>query len=66
MRNGGGIADAMNVVDADTAGASFYAKTSFNLIFFIMVNVVMLNIIFGLIIDGFASLRDSDTEKSKF
>lgn len=62
---GGGIAEALEVQSmADLT--NFYLKTTFDLLFFIIINVIMLNIIFGLIIDAFASLRDSDQVFSNF
>jgi len=60
---GGGIADAMELESMDQS--TFYLRNSLDIVFFIVVNVIMLNIIFGLIIDAFAALRDSDTERSK-
>ena len=48
------------------SGFPFYLRLLFNIGFFTFVNVILLNIIFGLIIDGFASLRDSDKEKCKY
>lgn len=57
LRNGGGIADSHNALPI-TDGSRFYLKLIFNQSFFIFINLVSLNIIFGVIIDTFAELRD--------
>ena len=64
MRFGGGIADGLDVSDHE--GDNFLLRNVFDISFFILINVVMLNIIFGLIIDAFAELRDENTQKGKF
>ena len=57
LRNGGGIGDVMNLKlwDTDQFGARFF----FDLSFFFLINTVSLNIIFGVVIDSFAGLRDN-------
>ena len=60
---GGGIAEGLEVSDYN--GDNFLLRNVFDLSFFILINVVLLNIIFGLIIDAFAELRDESNEKSK-
>lgn len=62
LRNGGGIADSMTV---EPKGPSFFAKNLYDVLFFIVVNVIALNIIFGVIIDTFSELRDEENERSK-
>lgn len=57
LRNGGGIADSHVTLPIED-GSKFYLKIVFNLAFFIFINLVSLNIIFGIIIDTFAELRD--------
>ena len=57
LRNGGGIADSQSIMPIEE-GSRFYFKIIFNLAFFIFINIVSLNIIFGIIIDTFAELRD--------
>ena len=63
MRFGGGIADGLDV--SDHSAKNFLLRNVYDISFFIFVNVVLLNIIFGLIIDAFAELRDENTQRSK-
>jgi hypothetical protein len=63
MRFGGGIADGLDVSDHE--GDNFMLRNIYDISFFVLINVILLNIIFGLIIDAFAELRDSNQEKSK-
>jgi hypothetical protein len=63
LRNGGGIADSMTV---EPKGAQFYQKNIYDVSFFIFVNVIALNIIFGIIIDTFSEMRDEQHERGKF
>jgi hypothetical protein len=62
LRNGGGVADSMNTVDRDRKMAE---RTAFDITFFMLINVISLNIIFGIIIDTFSQLRDAQNERSK-
>ena len=62
LRNGGGIADSMTV---EPKGSRFYAKNMYDVTFFMIVNVIALNIIFGIIIDTFSQLRDDQHERGK-
>jgi hypothetical protein len=62
LRAGGGIGDvtpAPEPQDSDT----FIARFFYDLCFFIFLNIIWLNIIFGIIIDTFASLRDAKNLK---
>ena len=63
LRNGGGIADSMNV--EPKGRAVFYFKNFYDVSFFIVINVIALNIIFGVIIDTFGELRDQQQERGK-
>ena len=65
LRNGGGIADSHGTYNSQEDTWGFLAKTLFDLIFFILVNVISLNIIFGIIIDTFASMRDENARKTE-
>ena len=56
FRNGGGIGDSMKLYPF---GSKAVLKTLLDLMFFFLVNVVSLNIIFGIIIDTFGELRDN-------
>lgn len=62
LRNGGGIADSMNY---EPKGNRFFAKNMYDVTFFMIVNVIALNIIFGIIIDTFSQLRDDQHERGK-
>ena len=55
LRNGGGIGDSMK---PEAPGSGFFAKNMYDLTFFMIVNVIALNVIFGVIIDTFSQLRD--------
>lgn len=80
LRNGGGIADSHGVYSftgpgndadviwesADTSqGSKVIAKTLFDLAFFIIINVIYLNIVFGIIIDTFGEMRGESEERCK-
>ncbi len=55
IRSGGGVGDMNEKPQGETAtNKRFY----YDVCFFIFINVIWLNIIFGLIIDTFAQLRD--------
>eukprot|EP01064_Diplonema_japonicum_P002546 TRINITY_DN11626_c0_g2_i1.p1 TRINITY_DN11626_c0_g2~~TRINITY_DN11626_c0_g2_i1.p1 ORF type:complete len:2770 (+),score=666.63 TRINITY_DN11626_c0_g2_i1:33-8342(+) len=64
IREGGGIGDLMQAPTSDGRGMDlFYVfRASFDFCFFVIVIVILLNIIFGIIIDTFAELR---SEKQK-
>ena len=62
LRNGGGIADSMNPTSIyDLMGE----RTVYDITFFMLINVISLNIIFGIIIDTFSQLRDAQNERGK-
>merc|ERR1711976_784322 len=61
LRNGGGIADSMQLMEL--SDSKFYWKLIFDLSYFMLINIVSLNIIFGIIIDTFAELRDSQNTR---
>ena len=60
IRSGGGIGDLMKAPDWHHPYSA--ARTVFDFLFFVVVIVILLNIIFGVIIDTFAELR---SEKQK-
>jgi len=62
LRNGGGIADSMNTLHIDDP--NFYFKMVFDMSFFVIINIISLNIIFGIIIDSFAELRDAQSNRT--
>jgi len=57
LRNGGGIADSLTTISYELK-EKFFGRIVYDLTFFIIVVVIFLNIIFGIIIDTFAQLRD--------
>ena len=60
LRNGGGISDKTVETDAYEQTGRYVAKFWFDIMFFILINVISLNIIFGIIIDTFASMRENE------
>lgn len=61
LRNGGGIADSMDLMALDNP--LFGWKLVFDLSYFMIINIVSMNIIFGIIIDTFAELRDAQNTR---
>jgi inositol 1,4,5-triphosphate receptor type 3 len=57
LRNGGGIGDATLPIVYDNT-ETYFVKFAFDCTFHILVIIVMINILFGIIIDTFAQLRD--------
>ena len=41
----------------------YYGRFAYDLTFYLLINVLWLNIIFGIIVDSFAELRDAKKEK---
>ena len=62
LRNGGGIGDAQSLYEYSSKAI---IKTFFDLIFFFLINVISLNIIFGIIIDTFSELRGNAENRGK-
>lgn len=63
VRQGGGIGDALvQPVKSDT---NYWSLMVFNLFFFAIVINILLNIIFGIIIDTFGELRDQNQAEQK-
>lgn len=60
LRSGGGIGDALGNLTIEDE--KYWARFAFDLTFFIIVIICLLNIIFGIIIDTFAALRDKKNE----
>lgn len=58
LRGGGGIGELTPTQTAHPSNIqAFYFKSVYDLTFFILVITILLNIIFGIIIDTFAQLR---------
>ena len=58
LLNGGGIGDAVRVESYVTDQPKYMAKLLYNFTFQLIVLIMLLNIVFGIIIDTFAQLRD--------
>jgi hypothetical protein len=66
LRNGGGISDSTMSLDSNDSESKYISKFFYDLIFFMLINVISLNIIFGIIIDTFAAMREANHQRSKF
>ena len=62
LRNGGGVAESHSTLPFHDP--TFGPKIIFNLTFFALINVIALNIVFGIILDSFAQLRDDEALRS--
>jgi len=68
LRSGGGIADAIGTLNYDSTkknGGEFFGRAIFDLSFFIIMIILLLNLIFGMIIDAFGDLRDQKTSNDE-
>ena len=61
LRQGGGIGDAIKPVSYDEDRFDFFFRVLYDLSFFIIIIILLLNLIFGMIIDAFGDLRDQKT-----
>ena len=57
LRGGGGLAEYFEF-ESDGSSDLYIGRFFFDLIFFIMVNIILLGIFFGIIVDSFKELRD--------
>jgi len=62
LRFGGGIGDITEPIHFGNMNETYYVKLAHDASFHIIVKVILLNVLFGIIIDTFAQLRD---EKAK-
>jgi hypothetical protein len=58
LTNGGGIAEVLLLPAIDDKRVDFYFFLLVELLFFLFVNIICLNVMFGIIIDTFSELRD--------
>jgi len=68
LRSGGGIADAIGTVNYNVEernGGKFFARAIFDMSFFIIMIILLLNLIFGMIIDAFGDLRDQKSSNDE-
>ncbi|XP_078339538.1 inositol 1,4,5-trisphosphate-gated calcium channel ITPR1-like isoform X2 [Crassostrea virginica] len=63
LRNGGGIGDLLR--KPDSKENLFVARVVYDLLFFFIVIIIVLNLIFGVIIDTFADLRSEKQQKDE-
>ncbi|XP_026317343.1 inositol 1,4,5-trisphosphate receptor [Hyposmocoma kahamanoa] len=61
LRNGGGIGDTLRA--PASSEPLFVARVVYDLLFFFVVIIIVLNLIFGVIIDTFADLRSEKQQK---
>ncbi|XP_017847479.1 inositol 1,4,5-trisphosphate receptor isoform X2 [Drosophila busckii] len=61
LRNGGGIGDILRAPSSKEG--LFVARVIYDLLFFFIVIIIVLNLIFGVIIDTFADLRSEKQQK---
>ena len=62
LRSGGGIADAIQLQSYNPESPQdYFWRVIFSLAFFITMITILLNLIFGMIIDAFGDLRDTKT-----
>jgi hypothetical protein len=52
-------------LDSSDSESKYISKFFYDLIFFMLINVISLNIIFGIIIDTFAAMREANDQRSK-
>ncbi|XP_078225102.1 inositol 1,4,5-trisphosphate-gated calcium channel ITPR3 isoform X4 [Callithrix jacchus] len=63
LRNGGGVGDILRKPSKDES--LFPARVVYDLLFFFIVIIIVLNLIFGVIIDTFADLRSEKQKKEE-
>ena len=59
MRNGGGLGDSLWAYDFRSHPQTWTMRAIVDLVFFLFVNVILLNVVFGVIIDKFGEFRDT-------
>merc|ERR1711988_1752123 len=62
LLNGGGMADYLQPRSVDDK-AYFFARFFFDLSFFVVILIILMNIIFGIIIDTFSAMREMTESK---
>ena len=63
LRNGGGIGDVLRSPSINES--LFPARVVYDMLFFFIVIIIVLNLIFGVIIDTFADLRSEKQQKEE-
>ena len=62
VRSGGGIADVIIKLAYNPSVGSYVARFFFDILFHIIIILIMTNLIFGIIVDSFADLRNKNNE----
>ncbi|EGR33287.1 hypothetical protein IMG5_057100 [Ichthyophthirius multifiliis] len=64
LRNGGGISEAIQAQPYDNNGSNslYWARYFYDLTFFVFINMLFIQIIFGIILDTFAELRQQNDQ----
>ena len=60
LRAGGGLGDALN--QKGWKDDLYTTRYVFDILFFMIINIILMNIFFGIIIDSFADKRGKDAE----
>ena len=63
IRSGGGIGDTLSQLELEDD--HYWQRYAFDLTFYIVIIILLLNLIFGIIIDAFAAMRDQRSEIEK-
>lgn len=64
LRSGGGIGDFIKDIHSKDSDVRWYSRIVYDLSFFVVITVVLLNVIFGIILDTFGALR-AETQQRK-
>ena len=64
IRMGGGMGEVTSYVSESSS--RFEGKYMYNLTFFFLINMLALNMVFGIIIDSFGALREEETEREVY
>jgi len=59
MRNGGGLGDSLWAYNFKSHVEMWTIRSIVDLLFFVFVNIILLNVVFGVIIDKFGEFRDT-------
>ena len=62
MRSGGGVSDLLYQF-SDTSEKDYYLRWAFDIGFFVIVNLILLGIFFGIVVDSFAEFKAKMKQK---
>jgi len=65
MRNGGGIGESLFEWEIATDESMWISRSLYDLEFFVAIQMFLANVVFGVIVDNFAELRDGRKEQSE-